>query len=50
MLLLLGINGRCTPKFAAEVSLLAAMLGSLAETREVLGERGIRLDIIIVYF
>ena len=44
-LLLLGINGRCTPGLAAEVSLLAAMLGSLAEAREVLAERGIRLDI-----
>jgi len=44
-LLLLGINGRCTSGFAAEVSLLAAMLGSLAEAREVLAERGIRLDI-----
>jgi hypothetical protein len=44
-LLLLGINERCTCGFAAEVSLLAAMLGSLAEAREVLAERGVRLDI-----
>ena len=32
-LLLRGINGRCAFGFAAEVSLLAAMLGSLAEAR-----------------
>jgi hypothetical protein len=44
-LLLLGINERCTCGFAAEVSLLAAMLGSLAEAREVLAERGVRIDI-----
>ena len=44
-LLLLGINERCTSGFAAEVSLLAAMLGSLAEAREVLAERGVRIDI-----
>jgi hypothetical protein len=44
-LLLLGINERCTSGFGAEVSLLAAMLGSLAEAREVLAERGARIDI-----
>jgi hypothetical protein len=44
-LLLLGITERCTPGFAAEVSLLAAMLGSLAEARDVLAERGLRIDI-----
>ena len=44
-LLLLGINERCTSGFAAEVSLLAAMLGSLAEARDVLAERGMRIDI-----
>ncbi len=44
-LLLLGINDRCTSGFAAEVSLLSAMLGSLAEARNVLLERGIILDI-----
>ena len=44
-LLLLGINERCTSGFAAEVSLLAAMLGSLAEAGEVLAERGARIDI-----
>ena len=44
-LLILGITDRCTSGFAAEVSLLAAMLGSLAEAREVLVERGIGLDI-----
>ena len=44
-LLLLGIHDRCTSGFAAEVSLLAAMLGSLAEARNVLVERGITIDI-----
>lgn len=44
-LLLLGINERCTSGFAAEVSLLAAMLGSLAEAGDVLAERGVRIDI-----
>jgi len=44
-LLLLGINERCTAGFAAEVSLLAAMLGSLAEARDVLAERGMSIDI-----
>jgi len=44
-LLLLGINERCTSGFGAEVSLLAAMLGSLAEARDVLAERGVRIDI-----
>jgi hypothetical protein len=44
-LLLLGIHERCTGGFAAEVSLLAAMLGSLAEARDVLAERGVKLDI-----
>lgn len=44
-LLLLGISDRCTCGFAAEVSLLAAMLGSLAEARDVLAQRGVRIDI-----
>jgi hypothetical protein len=44
-LVLLGIYDRCTPALAAEVSLLAAMLGSLEEAREVLAERGVVLDI-----
>jgi hypothetical protein len=44
-LLLLGIDERCTSGFAAEVSLLAAMLGSLAEAGHVLSERGISLNI-----
>ena len=44
-LLLLGINERCTSGFAAEGSLLVAMLGSLAEAADVLAERGIRINI-----
>jgi hypothetical protein len=43
-LVLLGINDRCTPALAAEVSLLAAMLGSLAEAQDVLAGRGVELD------
>jgi hypothetical protein len=43
-LVLLGIHDRCTPALAAEVSLLAAMLGSLAEAQDVLAHRGVALD------
>jgi hypothetical protein len=43
-LVLLGIHDRCTPALAAEVSLLAAMLGSLAEAQDVLAARGVELD------
>ncbi len=35
---------RCTPAFASEVSLLAAMLGSLDEAQAVLADRGVELD------
>jgi hypothetical protein len=44
-LVLLGIYDRCTPALAAEISLLAAMLGSLDEARDVLAQRGVVLDI-----
>ena len=40
-LVLLGIYDRCTPALAAEVSLLAAMLGSLAEAQDILAGRGV---------
>src|SRR5262247_1322963 len=43
-LVLLGIYDRCTPGLASEVSLLAAMLGSLAEAQDVLAARGVELD------
>jgi len=43
-LVLLGIYDRCPPALAAEVSLLAAMLGSLAEAQDVLAARGVELD------
>jgi hypothetical protein len=43
-LVLLGIYDRCTPALAAEVSLLAAMVGSLDEAQAVLTDRGITLD------
>jgi hypothetical protein len=43
-LVLLGIYERCTPALASEVSLLAAMLGSLAEAQDVLAARGVELD------
>jgi hypothetical protein len=36
---------RCTSGFTAEVSLLAAMLSSLAEARAGLAEREMRVDI-----
>ena len=44
-LVLLGIYDRCTPALGAEISLLAAMLGSLDEARDVLAQRGVALDI-----
>jgi len=43
-LVVLGIYDRCTPGLAAEVSLLAAMLGSLQEAQDVLANRGVELD------
>jgi hypothetical protein len=43
-LVLLGIYDRCTPALASEVSLLAAMLGSLHEAQDVLAARGVELD------
>ena len=43
-LVLLGIHDRCTPALAAEVSLLAAMVGSLAEAQDVLAARGVVWD------
>ena len=43
-LVLLGIYDRCTPALAAEISLLAAMLGSLDEAQDVLARRGVKLD------
>jgi len=41
---LLGIYDRCTPALASEVSLCAAMLGSLDEAQAVLADRGVELD------
>jgi hypothetical protein len=43
-LVVLGIYDRCTPALAAEVSLFAAMLGSLQEAQDVLANRGVELD------
>src|SRR6266704_1814209 len=43
-LVMLGIYDRCTPGLVAEVSLLAAMLGSLQEAKDVLANRGVELD------
>jgi hypothetical protein len=43
-LVVLGIYDRCTPALAAEVSLFAAMLGSLDEAQAVLADRGVELD------
>jgi hypothetical protein len=45
---LLGIHDRCTPALAAQVSLLAAMVGSLEEASNVLAEQGIKLNTKIV--
>jgi len=38
---LLGIDDRCTPAWAAEVRLLAAMVGSVAEAQAVLTDWGV---------
>ena len=43
-LVLLGIYDRCPPALASEVSLLAAMLGSLAEAQDVVAARGVEVD------
>src|SRR5262245_37588181 len=43
-MVLLGIHDRCPPVLAAEGSLWAAMLGSLAEAQDVLAARGVALD------
>src|SRR3989475_2378522 len=43
-LVVLGIYDRCTPALASEVSLFAAMLGSLQEAQDVLANRGVALD------
>jgi hypothetical protein len=40
-LVLLGMYDRCTPALAAEVSLLAAMVGALDEAQAVLADRGV---------
>ena len=42
--MLLGIDDRCPPALAAEVSLLAVMLGSLQEAQDVLANGGVALD------
>ena len=44
-LVVLGIYDRCTPALAAEVSLFAAMLGSLDEAQAVLADQGVELEI-----
>jgi hypothetical protein len=40
----LGIDDRCTPAWASEVSLVAAMLGSWHEAQDVLAHRGVAWD------
>ena len=44
MLLLWGVQDRCTAAIAAEISKLVAMLGSLQEVEQVLSDRGQPLD------
>lgn len=43
-LFLLGIHDRLTPKLASEVSSTAVIVGSYAEARQVMEDRGIRID------
>ena len=44
MLLLWGVQDRCTAAIASEISKLVAMLGSLEEVEQVLSDRGQPLD------
>ena len=44
MLLLWGVQGRCTAAIVSEISKLVAMLGSLEEVEQVLSDRGQPLD------
>ena len=44
MLLLWGVQDRCTAAIASEISKLVAMLGSLQEVEQVLSDRGQPLD------
>lgn len=44
-LVVLGIYERCTPHFASEVGVLAAMLGSFEEAEQVLAARGVALSV-----
>jgi phage terminase Nu1 subunit (DNA packaging protein) len=44
-LFLLGIHDRLTPKLASEISSTAVIVGSYAEARQVMKDRGISLDI-----
>src|SRR5512135_575954 len=44
MLLLWGVQDRCTAAIASEISKLVAMLGSLEEVEQVLSDRGRPLD------
>ena len=44
-LVLLGIHDRCTPGLASEASMLSALLASFKETKKVLSDRGVDLDI-----
>ncbi len=43
-LLVLGIHERCTPGLTSNVAMLAALLGSFAETQQVLSEQGNELN------
>lgn len=43
-LVLLGIYERCTPAVTAQIAMLAATLGSFAETQQVLAEQGLEVD------
>ena len=41
---MLGIHDHLTPAFAVEISMMATLLSSLTETRQVLKERGVEID------
>jgi hypothetical protein len=44
-LFLLGIHDHCTPLLASEISVMATILSSLQEARQVLEDRGLKIDI-----
>ncbi len=47
-LVILGIHERCTPVVGSKVSMLAALLSSFKETRQVLSDQGFELGVKVI--